>query len=696
MNIQQLYIENERRKKALQAPYNPLTGEGCHGTRFPLHTTETGTLRLPVSMQAHPDIQALSKAGSFEPLAKQENITIEDALLAFSELRMNHDFEYFAVAAETITDKLTGAITPFTLNRGQRKLLAALEDMRLNEYPIRIILLKARQWGGSTLSQLYMYWVQTRLKTGWNSVICAHTMDAAKHIRAMYKLCTDNMPPAEGKQYSLIPFEGTLNIKQVPQRNCRITVGSAVEPDSVRSQDIKMAHFSEVAHYPKTENTNARQLVSSIVSSVPTVPGTLIIYESTANGVGDFFHIEFTKAFAGLSPFRAVFVSWFETGDLYTTPFNGEYHDHTGRKIKGAPDDFIKGMTDYEQNLFHNHKTLTLEHLNWYRYMKSQLGDDMQVQYPSDHIEAFRNSGENVFRADHIEALRDGCNRPPIAAGTITADGDAATAQITGTPKRAMTQNVRFTPDPEALETYLQTGDPKTKEKKLDGKLIIWKHPDRDTPCLRRYIAIYDPQRGVTDKADWGVITVIDRYWRMFGGKSEVVAEWRGHLDKDIAVWTAVQIAIYYNNALLIIESNTFDSEYRKEDGTEFIFETIATHYRNLYSRTEPDKLKEGLPLRYGFHTNRNTKPAIIADYTSTLRERAYIERSHRTLDQARTYERKKDGTYGAKDGHHDDDLITRMIALFVDYHEYPLPILQEDSPATGTLTFTPVNESSF
>jgi hypothetical protein len=691
--IREIIKENSRRRKNRDS-YNPLTGQGCYGKRFRLQIREIGTLYLPEELKSHPDIQTLIKTKSIRKMAGANGDDAREeeygkALIDFAELRMNFDFEYFAIAAETITDKQTSQLTPFILNRGQRKLLAVFEDMRRSHTPIRVILLKARQWGGSTLTQLYMFWIQIRLRTGWNSVICAHTMDAAKNIRAMYKLCVAHMTAADGLRHQLLPFEGAINIKHVPRRNCRITVGSAVEPESIRSQDIKMAHFSEVALYPKTENTSAKQLVTSVISSIPAIPDTVIVYESTAHGVGDFFHAEYTKAAAGLSPFRPVFVSWFEIGDLYSADFDGRHYNHSGLKTNGGTREFIADMDDCEINLFRNNPDITLEHLNWRRFKKSEIGDDLPQEYPSDHIEAFKNSGENVFNQNHIEALRDGCNRNPLAVGILAADAEPASAKITGTPKKNILRNVRFIHDDDALQNFIHTHDPNLKEKKLNAKLVIWKFPDTDTPCLRRYIVVYDPQRGVTDKADWGVITVLDRYWRIFGGKSEIVAEWRAHTDKDIAIWIAVQIATFYNNALFVVESNTFDSDYKKEDGAEFIFETIAHHYRNLYHRTEADKLRQGLPIRYGFHTNRNTKPAIIADFVATLRERAYIERSHRTLDQARVYERKKDGSYGAKDGHHDDDLITRMIALFIDYHEYPLPQLLTHTTASNAPAIT-------
>ncbi len=706
MNPSAIKKKNAERRACLNEDYNQVTGVGCNGERFlfSLSDSPIGDIWIPVEMKDIEAVRILSAAGSIYSWLDGMSVGEEErgelffqTWTAFCELRMDYDFEYFAYSAETIKDKITGSPGSFCLNRGQRKLLNSLENMRKGGLPIRVILLKARQWGGSTLTQMYMYWVQVKLRMNWNSVICAHTRDAAINIRAMYKLCVDEMSPLNGEVYDITPFEGAVNVKQIEKRGCRITVGSAESPESVRSQDVKMAHFSEVAYYPKTANTNAKQLVTSIVSSIPLQPYTMVVYESTANGVGDFFHSEYVRAHEGLSSYEAVFVSWFENGDLYTSEFEGFYYDHNGRRQKGGADEFIGEMSDYELNLFSAHEDVTLEHLNWYRQMKSQLEDDMQKEYPSDWIEAFQHSGEMAFRADDIEKLRDGCSVPPIAVGVMTADGDAAMSKMGNIPMRSLVSGVRFVEDGSLLDIACSRSmDAKVKERKLNNKLLIWSHPEKGLAVKRRYIVVFDPARGVTGGADWGVIVVLDRYWRMYGGKTEVVAEWRGHADKDIAAWTAVQIAKYYDDALLVIESNTFDSDYRKEDDTEFILKTISDYYGNLYSRTDATKVKEGAPLKYGFHTNKTTKPAIISDYVSTLREGSYIERSSRTLDQARVYERKENGSYGSKEGFHDDDLITRMIGLYVDFRELRLPELVEGSAANKSLTRELVNESSF
>lgn len=67
------------------------------------------------------------------------------------------NFQLWARECVRITDKLTGLPVPFELNMPQRRVLAMLEEMRLRGLPIRLIMLKARQWGGSTLYYLLIY-----------------------------------------------------------------------------------------------------------------------------------------------------------------------------------------------------------------------------------------------------------------------------------------------------------------------------------------------------------------------------------------------------------------------------------------------------------------------------------------------------------------------------------------------------------
>lgn len=68
---------------------------------------------------------------------------------AEDEERAANDFAYWAATRGRIKNKHGGDDIPFRLNYAQRRLVDALEKMRKGGRPIRLILLKARQWGGS-------------------------------------------------------------------------------------------------------------------------------------------------------------------------------------------------------------------------------------------------------------------------------------------------------------------------------------------------------------------------------------------------------------------------------------------------------------------------------------------------------------------------------------------------------------------
>jgi hypothetical protein len=690
-----LIAENERRKERLSVIPDPVTGKDCTGKRVHLHISDAPftDLYLPEEMTAEPACILLGQHGSIRGVFEDggEECTKEaytDFWVRFCELRMKYDFEYYCISQITIKDKNSSVIIPFRLNRPQReRLLPALEHMRLKGIPIRLNYLKARQVGGSTLIQIYMNWIQIFHRKNWNSVVCAHLKESALRIRNMYEDAIKGMFPVNGVRLTVRSFQRTQNIKYVPERGCLITVCTAEKPDAIRSDDVKMVHLSEMALYPNTAQNNPELIEAAILGTIPNVPLSLVVRETTARGTVSYFYEHWTKAARGETVFENVFVPWY-VADIYSVPFNGTYHQHNGKLKDGSVEDFVRSMSEYELNAFRNHPGCTLENLNWRRLTAATMPSEryMKQEYPLDDIEAFQDSGASVFRAEDIEAMRHRCKLPK-AAGTLAADCDPAIAAMFPHRRKEVLKGIRFVPDAEALEDIRSGGQ--FAEIKERNRLLVWEFPDTSERVKDRYIVVFDPQKGLSESADFGVIAVIDRYWMMYGGKPEIVAQWRGRVDKDVAVWIGAQIATWFCNALFIVESNTYDSDI-KDDDSEFVFDTLADCYRNLYSRTPAGKVREGIPVRYGFHTNRTTKPMLINNYNAMLREQGYVERHREALNEARVYEQKPDGKYGAKDGRHDDIVMTRMIGLHVCYNEMPLPQLMPDKgtfiprPLTG------------
>lgn len=283
---------------------------------------------------------------------------------------------------------------------------AVLEGDRMARQPIRLILLKARQWGGSTLVQMYMAWIQSCLRRDWNSLICAHVKDAASGIRGMYTKLLDNYPADlwdgdEKPQFK--PYERTCNVRQIVGRGCRVTIGSSENQDAVRGADYAMAHLSETAFWASTPQRSPQGFIQAVCGAITLQPDTLVAVESTANGVGNYFHTEWLRCKEGRGDKHAVFVPWYEI-EIY-------------RLAPPSPEAVAATLDDYERRLWD--MGLALDQVYWYRRKAAEYGslDQMHAEFPTDDVEAFLNSGSGVFSPACVEALRKGCCKPGAVGG---------------------------------------------------------------------------------------------------------------------------------------------------------------------------------------------------------------------------------------------------------------------------------------
>lgn len=564
----------------------------------------------------------------------------------------------------------------FKLNRPQRKLVERLEEMRVSGRPIRLILLKARQWGGSTASQLYIAWLQLVHRRGLNSLIIAHQGVGSEEIKDMFDRMIERYPREllydEGDKPNprdkLVEWVGkSRSMFRVPARNCKVKVGTAERPDSCRGGDYSLVHCSEVGIWRKTLGKTPEQILRSACSGVLLRPMTMIVYESTANGTGNFFHREYEAAKRGQSQFEPLFVSWYEI-DQYSLPLDEAEREKLARRLL-AGRECDTAASDREQPGEYLwwlwEQGATLEAIAWYISERSKYSDHglMASEYPSDDVEAFVHSGARVFDKYKVEALRAGCAEP-AERGEIDTEGpeDFGTGMLSAERRRALLGEVGF--------------------RRIDnGGWQVWRHLEEEAAMriTDRYVAVVDVG-GRSAKADWSVIVVFDRAPICEGRGPEVVAQWRGHTDFDILAWKAAMASAYYGNALLVIESNTLESRDpdRDTDGNQsnFIFNRLRDVYDNLYARRRSEEdVSRGMPVRYGFHTNVATKPMIIATLVKVIREGLYTERDEACLDEYLAYERRRNGSFGAIAGCHDDLLMTRAIGLHICFHEMDMPV---------------------
>ena len=692
ITISKILQENERRRAIVFAPFNPITGEGSIGQRvaFTVSDYPIPTQYLPVEMMDEPFVKSLSKAGSVDAF-------IRDALMLpvtdeardkvveeFIRIRQKHDYPFWAAMFAYIKRKGGGTDVLFRLNRPQRKLIKRLEKMRKAGKPIRLILLKARQWGGSTAIQIYMAWLQLVHEVGLNSLIIAHQGTGSDEIKDMFDRMIKSYPVEMlhelGEAYApnepkMVGVGKSGNIFRVPQRNCKIKIGTAERPNSCRGGDYNLVHLSEVALWKETDGKKPEDIVRSACSGILLRPYTMIVYESTPNGVGNFFHKEYLAAKKGLSQFEAMFVAWFEI-EQYELPFANEAEKYAFAKklFENRRNDEVKSDREepgtYLWRLWE--KGATLEAIHWYVSERSKYTNhgDMASEYPSDDIEAFTYSGRKVFSSEDVEQFRPAC-RAPRWIGEIYGSADEGEKAIEG---------LRF-------------------KKEADGRLFMWHDVERsdEEEVTDRYLVIVDVCKGHTKNADFADILVIDRLSMMDGEPPEVAAEWHGHIDMDKLAWKATQVAAYYNNALLVIESNTLETNNTKGEA-EYILTLIHEVYgRQLYARKQSaEDIRQGLPKKYGYHTNPLTKKVVIYNLKVVIRERLYIEREEACLDEYLTYVETENNVFEAMEGYHDDRLMTRAIGMQVCYHEMELPrIVKKINNINAGLVQVPVSAAT-
>jgi hypothetical protein len=667
--IQQIIQENSKRLSVIYATFNPYTGEGAVGERkkvciedFPIPTQY-----LPTSMLSNKFVKSIIKVGSVKAFITntlKEEYTEEDkqkVIEQFVRVRIKHDFCFWAATYVYIKNKGGGDDVLFRLTRPQRRFVERLEKKRLAGMPIRIVLLKARQWGGSTTSQLYMAWLQLVHKTGLNSLIIAHQGTGTDEIKDMFDRMIKEYPVELlydlGAVYNenepkMVGVGKSGNIFRVPQRNCKIKLGTAERPDSCRGGDYNLVHCSEVGIWKKTDGKSPEDIVRSACSGILLEPYTMIVYESTANGTGNFFQREYDAAKRGLSQFEAMFVSWFDI-EKYSAPIEDVEAFATNLWLNRNNENVNSTREESGRYLWWLwEQGATLEGINWYIQERSKYDDhgQMAAEYPSDDVEAFVHSGARVFDKYKVEALKAACKMPRYI-------GDVCGEAIDGA--KAL-QGLHFAED-------------------RQGLLWVWSLPEVDTQIKikNRYLVVVDIG-GRHKGADYSVIVVYDRLFMMEGGKPTVVAQWYGHIDMDLLAWKAAQIASFYDEALLVIESNTLETKDKERsvdgDQSHFILNQIKEVYDNLYARKQSeDDIINKVPKKYGFHTNVSTKPMIISTLVKVIREGLYVERDLRCLDEYLTYE-KVGSAFGAIAGKHDDLLMTRAIGLHICFNEMDMP----------------------
>lgn len=291
--------------------------------------------------------------------------------------RLLEDFEFYAKYALKIRTK-EGAIEPLVLNAAQRIFVQVCIRQLATTGRIRIVVLKGRQQGLSTVIEAILFWWVSQHKAV-KAIVMTHMSESTKALFDMCKRYFDNCPAA------LKPSTKYSSRKELSfdKLDSSYMVATAGGEGIGRGETLQLAHLSEAAFYPPHV---AKDNINGLMQAIPNARGTMCFVESTANGVGNPFHTIWTNAVEGKSDFEAVFIPWF---------IQTEYRHEVPENFKRTPDEedlVAKYGLDDEQLMFRR-KKIAVNGIELFNQ-----------EYPCTADEAFLTSGRPVFNSAQLTA----------------------------------------------------------------------------------------------------------------------------------------------------------------------------------------------------------------------------------------------------------------------------------------------------
>lgn len=347
-------------------------------------------------------------------------------------LQLRDDLEFYSRNCMFIRTK-DAKVLPFTFNRVQRYIHARLEEQKAKTGRVRALILKGRQQGCSTYVGARFYHRST-MSHAVRTFILTHEDQATQNLFEMVNRYHENCPEF------VRPSTGAANAKELffDRLDSGYKVGTAGTKGVGRSSTIQLFHGSEVAFWPHADDHAA-----GVLQAVPDVEGTEVILESTANGVGNFFHQKWSAAERGEGDFIAIFVPWF---------WQEEYR-------KAPPDGFT--LSEEEREYAETY-SLDSDQMAWRRAKIIELKDAnlFKQEYPANAAEAFQMSGhDSLIKPALVAKARKATHAEsgPLVIGVDPARfGDDASAMIRRRGRKAFNLERRYKLDTMEVAGWLK------------------------------------------------------------------------------------------------------------------------------------------------------------------------------------------------------------------------------------------------
>lgn len=585
-------------------------------------------------MAQHPELSVESRTLIISLIEDYDDLSDEEQARRSIKI-IADDFFLFCERNLVIKEKMTKQLVPLkeVLNWEQMALLHEVIDDLVHGRPIRYIILKARQMGISTLIEALCYW-WTSTHRYVTSVIIAHEKNAVNSLYKMFRRYYEYSHPffQPDRKYNTkaeLVFDVSDEVKKDYAEMGKTPPGLQSEIKTMvaadgkgRADNINFFHGSEVAFWD-----DSADIVSSALQAVPMAPESFVFLESTANGIGGYFYDEWQLAMRGESQFKPLFFPW---------------HQHYKYELP-ATDDDLGHLDEEEQELYELFAERNYDRASWPRKIAFRRRKKLEFrtdpkkfyqEYPSTPEEAFLASGRPVFDTKMLQAMekiaRDAEKTHPYICGEIVKNEE-----------------------PGAVEKYIFKEFRRVNDSIDPSPLRIWWMPEKG----KKYAIGVDVSEGIEIESskgkepDYSVITVFDIKAR------KVVARWRGLIDPDLLGDEVAAIGTFYNKALVGVEINNH--------GLTTAAKLKNTFYRNLYMReTAEDEQFQVRTSKFGWLTNKKTKPVMINELVRSIRENDIIDLDVVSIREHMSYVRDDNGSMNAQQGQHDDCVMSLAIAL--------------------------------
>lgn len=524
---------------------------------------------------------------------------IDSNLLAEEKALAKAD-PFYLIKSEALKIKTKNSeLVPLKLKSAQRIIMNKILELKEQKKPVRIWILKYRQGGVSTMIEALIFSIASQ-QANVNALIMADEKDKSTHLFEMSKLFQEELE--KNSPHLVEPLKKSNEKKLEWERSrSQILITSSENPDAARAFTFQIATLSECSRF-----RDLKQVLGALLQSVPDHERTMIIGETTANGLGGAFYDEWIKAEQGRSDWVALFIPWF-TDEDYKRPLEkdaGEFYrlDEVQYDTEGGNMDFLK-----EEQMLKEKFALTDAQLNWRRWaiVNKCQGSvaTFREEYPADSKEAFLVTGRCVFDKIKLKQQKM-ASRPPLAIGELV--------------------------ELESKAVF--------RENNI-GMIRVYEYPKKDA----QYAIGADGSRTLT--GDPSAAVVIDKY------SNKTVAVLHGRIDPDQFAQKLRLLGVYYNQAIIAPETN--DAGYATCD-------RLFKIYGNTYIKTSNDGKTI---VRIGWRTDSVSRPQMIATLRQEIREGATELMDEPMIDECLSFIELDSGKLAAAPGCHDDLVIARMIA---------------------------------